>query len=224
MIDPTHPDRLASTRPPTPLADRATNDELVLVIERARVTAAGPPAEASAGAPVVALRDRPAAGRRRTATIATAAVLAVGGMSAAAATVASDWAPWAQQPDHTLTYTLPSGAQCEQRIGGMTGDDPAVIAAAKEFARTHDLMSLADIDGVIARFRTGNHVNVDENGIEYPAPYGTPRYFNPDAEYQVAVSQALNELIGAELDRQGFDAGEAGFSFLGEARCPGAQW
>lgn len=154
--------------------------------------------------------------------ITVGSLLGFGGIAAAAATF-EQWSPWAQDPDAALTYTLPSGAECEYRIGHLTGDAEAA-QEARDWAGSVDLLAVADIDGTIQMFREDTRVKVLEDGTEIPAAYGTDHYYTPDAEYHYAVTHAVGAAIDAELIRQGFDTGAASLNLMGAAICPGAQW
>lgn len=66
--------------------------------------------------------------------------------AAAAAATGAGWAPWAADPDVTFTYSLPSGLECEQRIGVVEGGDPAVRDAIRDIVEEIDVVSVADTD------------------------------------------------------------------------------
>lgn len=151
----------------------------------------------------------------------TSALVVVGAGSAAAGGV---WSPWAQDPDTTVTYTLPSGATCEMRLGDVQDADPAMTAAIQDYLADVDLESVIDVDAQISALRADRDVFVvADDGSMTPAWYGTPDYKSPDEEYNLAHSMAITEAVTDELERQGFDT-PAGFSYAGEAQCPGAQW
>lgn len=152
------------------------------------------------------------------------ALLGVGGVAAAATTL-GDWSPWAQQPDAAFTYTLPSGAVCEQRMGNVQAADQEAAQAARDWLAEVDVFALADVDGRIQMFREDpDHTRVLEDGTEVPAGYGTDEYFSPDREYDLAVNHAVAEMIVDELARQGFDVYNIDLSIEGEGICDGAQW
>ncbi|MFI2752587.1 hypothetical protein ACGIF2_04040 [Cellulomonas sp. P22] len=158
---------------------------------------------------------------RRTAGFAAALGLGLGGVGVAAAAVTGvdlPWSPWAQEPDATLTYTLPSGAVCEQRLGNVESSDQARVEALQEYVSTHDVLALADVDGAITQMRTEERT-FEGHRAEYPSEY----YPSPDSEYQQAVSQAVAHLVFGELERRGFGP-DTDLSLMGEAHCPGAKW
>lgn len=153
------------------------------------------------------------------------AALLFGGASAAAAVTADDWVPWAQTPDAAYTYTLPSGAVCEQRMGNVESADEAVNQAVRDYVAGVDLLALADVDAALETLRTGENIQHLDDGSEVPGGYGT-EYYNADDEYSQALSMAISDLIVADLERQGFDLEDPNLhlTYEGQADCPGADW
>lgn len=175
-------------------------------------------------------RHRPrAAGARqrrlRTAVVGTAAVLVLGGVSAAAAVTWMDWAPWAQSPNAAYTYELPSGAVCEQRLGNVQSTDEAVNQAVRDYVAEVNLLALADVDWAIQVLRSGEPVHVLEDGTQVPGGYGT-EFYNADSEYVQALTMAVAEVVNVELERQGFDLADPslGLTYDGQVHCPGTSW
>lgn len=168
-----------------------------------------------------ARRPRPL---RRVGLGITAAVLVFGGATAAAAGgQIMDWSWWAEDPEYTLTYTLPSGAECESRIGNYQGADPAAVEAIRDYASGVDLLEVADIDGAIAEYRAGGTYFMNPDGTQEDAGFGTEHY-KADHEYSTAVWNAVSQVIDEEMKRQGFPDGALGDSYMGETTCPGADW
>lgn len=198
-------DLLDASSPATSRPSSVVDDEVVRMIVGAEREAR----------PAGVLRHLP-----RPAAAGVALAIVLGGAGAAAAT--GTWSPWAQAPDGVLTYTLPSGAQCEQRLGDVRGGRGEVV---REFLRTTDLQALVSegVDDAIAEIRTEENSFVHPDGTREPAGYGTERY-NADQEYQSAVWRVINEAVSEELDRSGTDPAEVDLSWGGEANCPGAQW
>lgn len=166
--------------------------------------------------------------RRLPRPVAAFAVLAGVGLAgtgaAAVAATYENWSPWAQDPDIAFTYTLPSGAECEQRLGGVQTNDPDLKEAVREFFASTDVLAEADIEGEIARSRADESTVQLDDGTIVPGGYGT-EYYNADTEYYTAVSLAVGDLLGSALEAQGFaPADSADLSYLGEAQCPGADW
>ncbi|WP_166880088.1 hypothetical protein [Salinibacterium sp. ZJ450] len=160
----------------------------------------------------------------RLAVAGVAAVLVLGGAGAAAAATFAGWSPWAQTPDAVYTYTLPSGAVCENRLGDVRGQDPAITEAIRTFVGGVDILAVADIDAALELMREQGTTQHLENGTEEPGGYGTVHY-NADVEYNLAVNQAVSAVITNELLRQGFDLEtDTGLSYAGESHCPGADW
>lgn len=208
---------LDASRPATPLADAMTGADAGTAVEaaRRRARSARPTLLRRGGRPVLAVT-------------AVLALGAVGAGAAAAVATHFEWtAPWADDPDVVFTYTLPSGAVCEERIGGVDGADPEVVAAARHFFGSNDVLALADVDAAIQTLRYGDNSVVLPSGEVVDAPYGSEHYpWTPDAEYRQAVSRAVGDVFSAELERRGIELGADGAwdSYEGEAQCPGAQW
>lgn len=153
--------------------------------------------------------------------ITASSLLGVGGLSTAAATY-EQWSWWAQDPDAAISFMLPSGAACEIRITSAIGRmDPDAAQAARDWASSVDLETVVDVDGTIERMRADEYSEVLEDGTTIVGGYGTDVYYTPDMEYYMAVNQALGDVLGDELVRQGFD-GYVDYS--GETICPGYEW
>jgi hypothetical protein len=167
--------------------------------------------------------------RKRWTRPALAALIAftlVGGAAAATAATLQVWSPWAGTPDAVALYTLPSGAECEIRIGNVQGSDPEAIHAVQDFYRAANIDALLTpnaIDRTIAQLRTEDSTLMNDDGSTEPAGYGTVHY-NADAEYAAAVNRILSNTLSAELARRGIDGSESNLSYDGEGNCPGADW
>jgi hypothetical protein len=82
----------------------------------------------------------------------------VGATTAAAAAGLFRWDGWAESPDITYSFTLPSGRQCEERIlinDTVTAGDGIATpsprgAAIKEWARSADFNALIDVPAELA--------------------------------------------------------------------------
>ena len=92
-------------------------------------------------------------------------VLLVGGAGAAFASGILNWEPWAEDPDISYSFTLPSGIGCETRVlidsapdqGGNGTPTPSVGAEQfRSWAQTTDLFALADVDARL--------VELEQNG------------------------------------------------------------
>lgn len=198
---------LDASRPPTPLADTASDADLLAQVNNAHEAARKPVRRAA----------------RRTVTVTAAVLLGLGGVGAAAAAVTqASWSPWAKDPDVVLAYELPSGAACELRLGNAETTDPDVLEALREIVGTKDLVALADVDATIAAIRADTGTYEDENGAEHDAAYGTPYYLSPDREFDQALSLAVLEIVIEDLKSQGL--GVDGFAYSSQALCPEADW
>ncbi len=160
----------------------------------------------------------------RPVVVGVAAALLLGGAGAAAAATAQDWVPWAQTPDAAYTYTLPSGAVCEQRMGHVQSSDEDVNQAVRDYVARVDLLALADVDAALETLRGGESTQQLPDGSSAPGGDGTD--YSADSEYSDALSLAIGELIRDELERQGFDLDDPdlNLSYEGQAFCPGADW
>jgi hypothetical protein len=154
------------------------------------------------------------------------ALVMAGGAATAAATSTGLWTPWAETPDAAHIYTLPSGAECEARIGNVQGTDSEVVLAVETFYATTDIDALLTderIDATIAQLRTEESLVMNADGSSEPGGFGTEHY-SADHEYDAAVSRILSEAVTAELDRRGMAGVDANLSWEGETHCPGADW
>ncbi|MFG6475753.1 hypothetical protein ACFXP7_05135 [Microbacterium sp. P06] len=97
-------------------------------------------------------------------------VLLVGGAGAAFASGIFNWEPWAEDPDISYSFTLPSGIDCETRIlidsapaqGGNGIPTPSVGAEQfRSWAQTTDLFALADVDARLAELEQNGGMPAD---------------------------------------------------------------
>jgi len=167
--------------------------------------------------------------RRRAAKLAIGAgvtALLLGGAGVAFGEDVFPWQAWAQDPDVSVSFTLPSGRACETRIlvdpttsAGDGIQTPAPDSPhMREWIRSTDL--LAGFDA--AKTLTGVPVSTDDGGPfrrlpdgsyervpggwtkRMPGPDGTvepPRTFTEDERYQRAVEMYISERIREESDR-----------------------
>lgn len=160
---------------------------------------------------------------------ATAAVL-VGGGAAAAVTTSSfgNWiAPWTADPTGTLTFALPSGGVCEQRIGDLKVANPQAEEMIHTWLADHTLAEIADIDAAIEADRAAGPETWTFDGDTGHRPdvvygYGTANY-DADYEYTNAVYQAETEAILAKLADEGYTEYEDyNYSWSSELQCSGS--
>ncbi|PPF69109.1 hypothetical protein C5C46_13600 [Rathayibacter sp. AY1E6] len=162
----------------------------------------------------------------RPAVAGVASLVLLGGMATAAAAATGAWSPWAETPDASITYSLPSGVQCEERMGDVQGTDPAAVAVVENFYQTTDidaLLSDGALQETIAQLRTEDRSFINADGSRTPAGYGT-EFYNADREYSTAVGRIISNALDAELAAQNVDVDAANISIAGEAHCPGATW
>lgn len=170
----------------------------------------------------VATRSRTRArAPKRIGTIAAAGglVLLLAGGAAAAAT--GVWRPWAETPDGSFTYVLPSGIECEERIGVVEADDPDVRAALQSIFQTVDVVAEAEpgVSSWERRLRAdGGALDIAQTWVE------TGRTSLPtvdDVIAQMAYSRAVDDVISSELRERGLDPDESrdGMASRGQGVC-----
>lgn len=156
-----------------------------------------------------------------------AGAIVLGGAATAAAAAGLWTNPWAQNPATSFTFTLPSGAVCEQRIGNVSGLEPDQVATIESVFAGMDidgLLSPAAVADVIAERRAqGPGVYVNDDGTTEDSGYGTQHY-NEDEEYWTAVWDVVTTAFYDEADRAGISTEGTDLTFSGEANCPGADW
>jgi len=156
-----------------------------------------------------------------------AALLLVGGAAAAAAAAGMWTLPWAQDDAiASFHYTLPSGIECEQRIGGVSGTVPAAIAAVEDFYRDADFAALLTDDAIqaaIDKQRQGGGIHVNDDGSRVPGGYGT-EFYNADREYLSAVWDVVVTAMDTDLARHGLAGVDNKLTLQSEPNCPGAAW
>ena len=160
---------------------------------------------------------------RRQIAIGLAGALLFGGAAAAAASGA--WSlPWAESDSLvSFTYTLPSGVECEQRVGGVTGTVPRVTEATESFYRNTDIQALLTPEAIraaIERERSGDVIHVLDDGTQVPGGYGTA-YYDADREYMTAVWDVVVTAMDDELAREGLAGVDNTASLQSEPNCPG---
>ncbi|MFD4957293.1 hypothetical protein [Microbacterium sp. NPDC058389] len=130
--------------------------------------------------------------RRRRVGIAAGAlaVLLVGGAGVATATDLVPWDERAQDPYALLSFQLPSGVTCEQRIIELAAD-PAAARWLREFSSERDLVAMADVEGYLARMDT----------------WEQPQYSDRDDRLWQGINGAVWELVLAQAHEAGFPNG-----------------
>lgn len=162
------------------------------------------------------------------ASFAAAALLAGVGTAAAAS---GTWVlPWAESnPVVSITYTPPSGIECELRIGGIASSVPAVQAAVEDFYRTTDMDQLVTADAIrnmieVRRAQAddlGGAAWTHEDGTTKPSGIGTAHY-DADQEYGDAVLAIVFTAMDDDLASQGLAYVDKDWTLQAEPKCPGA--
>lgn len=146
--------------------------------------------------------------------------MAVFGIGAAAMATGL-WAPWAQTPDGTFTYTLPSGMTCEQRVGDLHSENPDIQRAVQEIYATMDVVADSDVAARYERLLT------EDSALEYAqatvdSNSGLPGYSTiEDVIYGMAVGTAVNKTVNEELVERGFFRADEQYSMSlrGQSLC-----
>ncbi|MFT4230101.1 MAG: hypothetical protein QM602_07430 [Microbacterium sp.] len=196
---------LERAAPATPFADAVDDDAL---LELVRVTRGRNP------------RRRATA---RAVAFGTIIALALGGAGIATARTLPAWEWWAQAPDSTMRFTLPSGAECEHWLVVRGGADAGTLATVQEYLRTTDLVALADVRSELARVVASDVVVQGEDGdTTVPAI----EHDSEDKLYFQAMTGAILNVVWDELEARGIVDAELGsnVSFSSQADCPGAAW
>lgn len=155
---------------------------------------------------IATLREaRPRARKRGWRFVLTAGIPVVAVFGVGAAAVATGlWAPWAQTPDGTFTYTLPSGVRCEERIGNLHAENPDIQSAVQDIFATMDVVADSDVDAWNERLLAADSLH--EYAQATVASSSSPGYRTiEDVIYGMAVSHAVLETVDQELVERGFD-------------------
>lgn len=198
---------LESAAPPTTDISPQLEDELARIVVRSRID------------------QREALSPRRgrvMATIAIASAVVVGGAGAAAAATVDEWAWWATNPTGTVSYTLPSGKVCEQRLGEINSSDPALTAAARDYVGSVDILTTFDVDEAFHAAKA----DAQRYAADAQGQVGDPFVMPTDDElYETAVFNGITTALTAEMQAEGFSAetiGNAGLELSGQSRCADA--
>jgi hypothetical protein len=161
---------------------------------------------------------RPPRRRRIGAMAGVLSLLLVGG--AGVATASSTWLWGAGMESHrSYTYTSPTWGQCELRRGNFVAANPL-----RQFELDRvidDWFATADVSAE-AEPLIGKYLDMlEDSQADEPEPLTDPR--RPDLNYWMAVDQAVDEALYAELLAQGFGQGSVTTS-AGQVHCDGEQW
>ncbi|PRB09956.1 hypothetical protein [Microbacterium sp. MYb62] len=112
------------------------------------------------------------------------------------------WEPWAQTPDGTFTYTLPSGITCENRVGDLRSENPDIQRAVQDIFATMDVVAASDVAARNERLLT------EDSARDYAQALvdgGAPGHSTiEDVIYGMAVRTAVLETVEEELVERGF--------------------
>ena len=164
---------------------------------------------------------RPARKRawRRPLAAGLMSVLVLGGAATAAAAATGVWPLWAETPDAVAHFRLPSGAQCEYRLGNVQGHDPAAVDLIRDHYRALDTSALLEPANVNAM--------IDQIQAEEAGAVGGDSGFqslSPDAQYRTAIWRLLHEGLDSEIADSGVNADAAELMSEGQLFCPEAHW
>ncbi|MFL2002195.1 MULTISPECIES: hypothetical protein [unclassified Microbacterium] len=190
-------DLLNRTAPPPIESGSALGRDLRMVSREARrharhTTVPGP-------------RTRPA----RVALGAGLAVLLVAGAGTAVAATTFDWAPWAQDPDISYPFALPSGRDCEARVQMLVvtsiDENGRIETAYDETVADHfrafDAIGASDVEEsiteVLNRKGSGSMIVIHPDGQISDMPE-TPEGPTQDDVYAAAVDDALGDALRTE--------------------------
>lgn len=149
---------------------------------------------------------------------ATAVMVSLGGAAAAAGGL---WtAPWAHHPLTSITYTLPSGTTCAQRIGNLHIANVQAQDLIRDWLSAHPIDQIIDLHAAIAEIRSEPNTWVRGDGRSVQVGYGTP-YYDPDYEYDTAVWRAISSAISRKLNDAGYTT-YLDVTWSAETHCTGA--
>lgn len=150
---------------------------------------------------------------------ATAGIVLVG--TAAAALGIGDWeTPWGKDPVGAIAFTLPSGVECEFRIGNFSASSPGTADELRSWLDDHTLDQITDIDSTLKYMRAEGSTFTRGDGTEVAVGYGTP-YYDANVEYFNAVQRAINNAILDRAEETGImpEGRNGSLSHAGELNC-----
>ncbi len=202
--------------PSEPLSD-GPDEELDLLLARSAPAVSPPTAERTdelaglVAATRLEVLSGPARVRRlpRAAAFAGVGALVLAGAGAGAAAAGWHWrSPWADHAVARLHFTVPSGAACEEIIGGFTGP-PDTVRAAERYVGSVDLASVVDVEAAYSKVRI-----TSSDGSELP-----PSDQVNDVRYRIGVTEGVYGAIASAVEREGLSTDR--FQIEGEAHCAG---
>lgn len=164
-------------------------------------------------------RRRP--GRRGVLISTTTAGIVLAGTAAAAALGFGGWeTPWGKDPDGVIAFTLPSGVECEFRIGNLSATSAGTADELRSWLDGHTLDQITDIDSTLRYMRAEGSTFTRDDGTEVAVGYGTP-YYDANVEYFNAVQRAINNAISDRAEETGImpEGPNGSLSLAGELNC-----
>lgn len=155
---------------------------------------------------------------RRPLAVGLMSLALVSGAATATAAATGVWPLWAETPDAVAHFTLPSGAQCEYRVGNAQGDDTAAVELVTDHYRSLDTAALLAPDSVAGMI---DQIRDEEARAAADGETGGTA-MSPDSEYRTAVWRLLHEALKSKLSGAGVETGT--LMSEGQFHCPGAQW
>lgn len=164
-------------------------------------------------------RPRRRVGRRGVLIGTTTAGIVLAGTAAAAALGIGGWTTlWGKDPDGAIGFTLPSGVECEYRIGNLSSTSPERTDELRAWLDDHTLDQVADIDATLKDMRAEDQTHIRDDGTEVEVGYGTP-YYDANVEYFDAVNRAVNTAIADRAEETGILKEGGSLGLAGELRC-----
>lgn len=146
-------------------------------------------------------------------------VLVLGGVATAAAAATGVWPLWAETPDAVAQFALPSGAQCEYRLGNVQGHDPAAVQLIRDHYRSLDTSELLEPENVTAMIE---RIRIEEaQSVSRDSGYQS---LSADSAYRIATWRLLHEGLESKIADAGIASDAAQLMSNGQLHCPGAQW
>jgi hypothetical protein len=159
---------------------------------------------------------------RRAVLIWTTTAMLLAGGTAAAATGIGGWnAPWADKPLGSLSFRVPSGGVCEQRIGDLHIGNAKAQAMVQKWLSGHTLKEVADVGASLDAIRADHDQTWEHGpgGHRIKFGYGT-KYYDADYEYVDAVFRAEQAAIAGKLTAEGFTS-YVPVDWASELQCSG---
>lgn len=163
----------------------------------------------------------PRRARRRGVLISTTtAGIVLAGTAAAAALGIGSWTtPWGKDPVGSIAFTLPSGVECEFRIGNLGATSSGDADELRSWLDDHTLDQITDIDAEIEAMRADDNTYFRDDGTEVAVGYGTP-YYDANIEYFEAVRRAISTAVLDRAEETGILPKENwSMSHAGELNC-----